>query len=303
VFYQLKTLKVLKAEFEPGKGGEHDVPGLYAHVMLQAYELSHEKRYLAEAEKAASRLKGSGLHLLYQTNNTLLSGVVLARLWRMTGKKKYRDLSIVCIANMIARVWMWECDYGFAKHYTNFMGASPLHECEYVAAYEEAEAIGIAVEYLKTIGDAAPKGARMLLAEYVKFLLHRGKYDLSTGWKQAGQVGQEVYGSSVSFVSCVSAYLNYANAPIMVFCEYPVLDDEGQFAPDGSGIIELRLGGTSALFCKVRILPKGGREKKRSLWVWDGGLYLCFSLKFPRGLCHAGKKERAAIPFWMHRLH
>jgi hypothetical protein len=63
-----------------GKGGEHDVPGLYAHVMLQGYELSHEKRYLAEAEKAASRLKGSGLHLLYQTNNTLLSGVVLARL-------------------------------------------------------------------------------------------------------------------------------------------------------------------------------------------------------------------------------
>jgi hypothetical protein len=40
----------------------------------------------------------------------------------------------------------------------------------------EAEAIGIAVEYLKTIGDAAPMGARMLLAEYVKFLLHRGKY-------------------------------------------------------------------------------------------------------------------------------
>jgi hypothetical protein len=171
---------------------------------------------------------------------------------------------------------MWECNYGLAKHYTNFMGASPLHECEYVAAYEEAEAIGIAVEYLKTIGDAAPRGASMLLAEYVKFLLHRGKYyfpenlpaqvvaaspkegkierrlaipleDLSTGWKQGGQVGQEVYGSSVSFVSCVSAYRNYANAPIMVYCEYPVLDDEGQFVPDGSGIIGLRLGGTSEL--------------------------------------------------------
>jgi hypothetical protein len=158
-----------------------------------------------------------------------------------------------------------------------------------LAAYEEAEAIGIAVEYLKTIGDAAPPGARMLLAEYVKFLLHRGKYyfpenlpakvvaaspkegkidrrlaipleDLSTGWKQAGQVGQEVYGSSVSFVSCVCAYLNYANAPIMVFCEYPILDDEGQFAPDGSGTIELRLGGTPELFCKVRVLPKGSME-------------------------------------------
>jgi hypothetical protein len=129
----------------------------------------------------------------------------------------------------------------------------------------------------------------MLLAEYVKFLLHRGMYyfpenlpakavaaspkegkidrrlaipleDISSGWKQAGQVGQEVYGSSVSFVSCVSAYLNYANAPIMIFCEYPILEDEGQFAPDGSGTIELRLGGTSELSCKVRVLPKGAME-------------------------------------------
>jgi hypothetical protein len=42
----------------------------------------------------------------------------------------------------------------------------------------------------------------------------------------------------------------------MVFCEYPILDDEGQFAPDGSGTIELCLGGAPELFCKVRILPK-----------------------------------------------
>jgi hypothetical protein len=289
VFFKLKTLEVLKAESAPGKGGEHDVPGLYAHVMLQAYALSHEKRYLREAERAALCMKGAGLNLLYQTNNTLLSGVVLARLWRLTAKKKYRDLRVVCVDNMIARVWMWDCDYGFAKHYTNFMGASPLHECEYVAAYEEAEAVGIAVQYLKTLGDAAPLGVRMLLAEYVKFLLHRGKNyfpenlpasvvsdspkegkidrrlavpleDLSTGWKQAGQVGQEVYGSSVSFVTCVSSYLNYANSSIMVFSEYPILEDKGLFTSDGSGIIEMRLGGTPDLSCKVRVLAKGSME-------------------------------------------
>ena len=65
----------------------------------------------------------------------------------------------------------------------------------------------------------------------------------------------------------MSAYLNYTNAPIMVFCEYPVLDDEGQFAPDGSGTIELRLGGTSELFCKVRVLPKGSMECLRRVSV------------------------------------
>ena len=46
----------------------------------------------------------------------------------------------------------------------------------------------------------------------------------------------------------------------MVFCEYPILDDEGHFAPDGSGTIELRLGGTPELFCKIRVLPKGSTE-------------------------------------------
>jgi hypothetical protein len=264
--------------------------------MLQAYNLSEDKRYLEEAERAALRMRGSGLNLLYQTNNTLLSGVVLARLWRLTGKKKYRDLSIVCVANMIARVWMWDCDYGFAKHYTNFMGASPLHECEYVAAYEEAEAVGIAVQYLKTMGEAAPRGVRMLLAEYVKFLLDRGKNyfpenlpanvisdspkegkinrrltvpleDLSTGWKQAGQVGQEIYGSSVSFVACASSYLNYASAPIMIFSEYPILEDKGEFASDGSGTIEMRVGGIPDFSCKIRVIAKGSMDLTQRLHV------------------------------------
>ena len=36
VAVQLKTLKVLRAEFAPGKAYEHDVLGLYAQVMLEA---------------------------------------------------------------------------------------------------------------------------------------------------------------------------------------------------------------------------------------------------------------------------
>jgi len=36
VFYRMDTLEVVKAETQPGKGGEKDVPGLFAHVMLQA---------------------------------------------------------------------------------------------------------------------------------------------------------------------------------------------------------------------------------------------------------------------------
>jgi hypothetical protein len=49
VFYDKGTFKVLKAEIAPGKGGERDIPGLYTHVMLQAWELSHDSKYLREA--------------------------------------------------------------------------------------------------------------------------------------------------------------------------------------------------------------------------------------------------------------
>jgi hypothetical protein len=58
VFYKMDTLEVIKAETAPGMGGEHDVPGLYTHVMLQAYELTGKKRYLNEAETAAKKLQG-----------------------------------------------------------------------------------------------------------------------------------------------------------------------------------------------------------------------------------------------------
>ena len=46
----------------------------------------------------------------------------------------------------------------------------------------------------------------------------------------------------------------------MVFSEYPILEDKGQFASDGSGIIEMRLGGTPDFSCKVRVLAKGSME-------------------------------------------
>ena len=45
VFYKMDTLEIVKEETQPGKGGEKDVPGLYAHVMLQAWELTGEEAF------------------------------------------------------------------------------------------------------------------------------------------------------------------------------------------------------------------------------------------------------------------
>src|SRR5690606_7509068 len=56
VFYKMDTLEVLKPETEPGKGGEKDVAGIYAHVMLQGLELTGDQRFLNEAKRAAQSL-------------------------------------------------------------------------------------------------------------------------------------------------------------------------------------------------------------------------------------------------------
>ena len=93
------------------------------------------------------------------------------------------------------------------------------------------------------------------MAEYMKYLLHRGRFyypqelpakaiakkakeghidrklwvpleDLRTGWQQSGQVGQEVYGSAAAFVATSRAYQRDPRCPILIFCEYPVLQCE-----------------------------------------------------------------------------
>ncbi|HEX8609549.1 MAG TPA: hypothetical protein VF679_12985, partial [Pedobacter sp.] len=84
VFYKMDTLEVVKAETAEGKGGEKDVAGIYAHVMLQAWELTNEKRYLNEAENAAKTLEGYGFEVFYQANNTTFSAGALLRLYKIT---------------------------------------------------------------------------------------------------------------------------------------------------------------------------------------------------------------------------
>ena len=56
IFFHLRTLDAVRAESEPGKGGEHDVGGLYALVMLHAHELFGDDEYLAEAKRGVAHL-------------------------------------------------------------------------------------------------------------------------------------------------------------------------------------------------------------------------------------------------------
>lgn len=299
VFYDIRTLAVIKAETSEGEGGELDVAGLYTHVMLQAYEHTKDLRYLNEATNSAEKLRGKGFNLLYQSNITLMSALALAKLWKLTGNRLYFDLSKLGVANVIARMWIWECNFGFGKARSTFMGVAPLKGAEYVAAYEEAEIFATMLNYLKALGLDVPAPIRLFFSEYIKYLLHRGRFyfpnelpaemvskepregfiipelpipleDISTGWKQAGTVGQEVYGGALAYIMTTYAYKHFGDVPLILFCDYPVIHADFQLTGKDKGYSTFRLGGPAHYTAQIRLIAKGRRLPQVS--VFENGV-------------------------------
>ena len=286
VFYDMRTLDIVKAETDTGKGGELDVAGLYTHVMVQAYEFSREQRYLDEAITSAERLRGKGFELLYQSNITIMSALTLAKLWKITSNRLYFDLSRLGLANVISKLWIWDCQFGFGQQRSTFLGVAPLRDATYLAAYEEGEIVATMISYLKEVGRDVPESIRLFFSEFMKYLLHRGRYyfpteltadaisqepkegrvipdlpipleDMPTGWKQAGSVGQEVYGGALAYILATCAYKRFENVPVIIYCDYPIYQAEYQITDKDSGYAVLRLSGMAGYRCRVRLLAKG----------------------------------------------
>ncbi len=251
VFYNMETLETLKAEKSPGNGGEGDVAGLYAYVMLHAFKLTSNKRYLNEAEKAAKSLQGKGFDLFYQANNTAFSANAMLWLWQETKDKLYLDLSILCIANIFKNFQLWDCNYGYAKNYPTFFAVFPLSDAPYTAAYEEQEVFAAMHNYLEMARDGdLPESVSLLLAEFTRYIVQRAAYyyppnlpkeilsddvkmgqvdpnlwialeDIHDGWEKSGEVGQEVYGAGVAFGIVPRHYLQVGDEPFMIAVDYP----------------------------------------------------------------------------------
>lgn len=286
VFYNMETLEVLRAESEPGRGGEWDVGCIYILDMMLAYDLSQDERYIAEAEKAAAKLRGLGFKLLYQTNVTSFGLSGLWRLYRKTGKNEYRELVNVLLANIFHNAWLWECDYGFGKSYKIFMGLQPLRDGLYLASYEELEVLA-AFHDLLAMDDnnELPASARLLMGEFVRYALDTSWYDypaelpreavtekpktgeidrnlvipledLYEGWAQAGQVGQEAYGASGPFVYTARHYMRHQAVPFDVYCDYPTSEEE---VDEAAHSFHFEIRGDERAECTLRLISRTGR--------------------------------------------
>jgi hypothetical protein len=250
-FLQHENPGSLKEETEPGKGGEKDVAGVYAQVMLQAWDITGDKRYFNEAERAAQSIIEFGFDIFYQANDVAFSTKAMLRLHKETNKDIYLDLCHLHVANQLENIALWECDYGYGKNYPLFFGLFPLNDAPYLAVYEEQESFASIHDLLTMAeGTAFSENAKLMLAEYVKYMINRAVYyyppmlpkemlsdetktgevdpklwvaleDLHDGWEKAGVVGQEVYGAGMCFGIVPRHYIRIPDQPFMIYIEYP----------------------------------------------------------------------------------
>ncbi|MCD8742194.1 hypothetical protein LT679_16400 [Mucilaginibacter roseus] len=281
VFYKMDTLEVIKAEAKEGEGGEKDVAGIYAHVMLQIWEVTGDKKYFREAEKAAESMLQHGFNVFYQANNTMFGAKAMMLLYRETKKDIYRDLSYLFLANVFKNVALWECNYGFGQHFPSFFKLYPLSDAPYVAVYEEQEAYSGVHEYLSYAeGVEILPSVSLLLAEFVKYMVNRAAYyyppmlpkemlstevktgeldpnlwvaleDIHDGWEQSGAVGQEVYGAGLAFGIVPRQYINVEDENFLVFIDYPI---SGKSVKNNS--LSFKVLGDRQLTCRICIVPK-----------------------------------------------
>lgn len=283
IFFDLYTLETTKVE-GPEVDGEPCTAGLYAMVMLFARDFTGDSRYFEEAKRAARVLEDYGFNLLYQVNNTNTSALAMLQMYRETGEELYRELCLLCLANVFANIYLWDCDYGAAKHYQTFLGIGPMLDADYFALFEESECLATFDRLMAVGGEDLPASVRMLMAEYHKHLLHRawkqfpcelpkdilateheyGKIDadllvpledLGEGWTAPGSVGQQVYGAGGAVTLATYAYRGVSELGAVIYCDYPVARIE---VDDAERAAAVTLRGDPRMRAMLRVLPGEG---------------------------------------------
>jgi hypothetical protein len=260
VQYDITDFSVITDVAEADGRGQTDVGGIYAWVMLQAFELTDEKRFLDEARNAIDAAMGLRFNVNYQANLTAWGAAACMRLWRITNDQVYLEQSYVYLGSFFHNCEIWESDIQLASHYSNFLGATCLQDAPYMAIYECFDSFAAFERYLDDSGPELEPAARMLIAEYCKYALYRAWFyypdalppeavspkqrennghvdrrlsfpleDLYADGQLAGQVGQEIYGAGAAFIFATRAFHHVEGAPFRLYCDHfvPVMERTG----------------------------------------------------------------------------
>lgn len=246
--YKIHDFSVITAARDENGHGQTDVGGIYAYLMLQAFELSEDQRYLDEARAALEASRGARFELNYQANLTAWGAAACLRMWRITGEEEFLRQGYVFLASFFHNTAIWECDIAHARHYRNFLGATALHDAPYMALYECFDSFAAFEVCLKESGPLIEPAVRLLLAEYCKYALDRTWFyypdalppealadeqrnghiacdlsfpleDVYVDGQPAGQVGQEIYGGGAAAIFATRSFHRFERVPFELFCD------------------------------------------------------------------------------------
>lgn len=249
ILYNVTDFSVIQDVAPSDERGQTDVGGIYAWVMLQAFELTSEIRFLDEARNALEVARGMRFDLNYQANLTAWGAAACIRLWRITNRKTYLALSYVYLASFFHNSQIWESEIGHARHYSNFLAVTCLQDAPYMAIYECFDSYAAFERFLDLGGPDLIPAAKMLVTEYCRYALHRAWFyypdalpreaiateirngeidrklsfpveDLYPDGQPAGQVGQEIYGAGAALIFATRAFHRVKGAPFILFCDH-----------------------------------------------------------------------------------
>ncbi|MGK6318259.1 hypothetical protein [Sphingomonas sp. DT-204] len=270
---------ITKARDEQGLG-QTDVGGLYAYVMLQAYELTGEDRFIDEARAALDATCDMRFDLNYQANLTAWGATACARLAVITGDADYMKRAHTFLASFFHNAALWESNIANARHYTNFLGVSALHDGPYMAIYECFDSFAAFEELLLSASIALDPSARRLVIDYCCYALSRAWYyypdalppeavakdgirnghidrklsfpveDLYIDGQPAGQVGQEIYGAGAAFVFTSRTVHAIEGAPFRLTCDHFI----GTSDRLGEGVVRLAAVGTPGTEARLSVV-------------------------------------------------
>jgi hypothetical protein len=297
IIYKLQDFSVIQKARGKDGHGQTDVNGIYAYVMLQCFELTGEQRFVGEARAAIDAAKGLRFDLMYQANLCTWGAAACLRLWRILDEPDYLAQSYVYLAGFFHNTEIWESEIGAAENYSNFLGATALHDSPYMAMYECFESFAGLEEYLAQAGPTLEPAARMLIAEYCKYALHRAWFyfpdalpkgiihkgehqsgvvnpelsfpleDLYADGQGPGRVGQEIYGSGGAFIFATRSHHTVENAPFLLFCNHFIRASERT----GERAISIQLDGGETCQADIALVRLKRRKLPKAQILTAGG--------------------------------
>ena len=246
--FKADSFEVITPTAADGRG-QTDVGGMYAWVMLQAFELTGDGKYLDEAKAGIAAAEGMRFDINYQANLTAWAAAACIRLWRVTADKHYLAQSYVYVASFFHNAQIWRSRIGHARNYSNFLGVTCLQDAPYMSCYECFDSFAAFERYLDLGGPDLIASAKTLIIDYCRYALDRAWFyypdalpkaalatenrnghidrklnfpveDLYPDGQPAGQVGQEIYGSGAAMVFATRAFHRVVGAPFLLHCDH-----------------------------------------------------------------------------------